>query len=286
MHQSVLLQEAVDALSVRPGGRYLDVTAGGGGHSREILARGGTLVSADRDPEVVSRLSKEWSHISQVQVLESRFSELLEKIKNELPFDGVLADLGFSSLQMDEPTRGLSFMKEGPLDMRLDPRLEWSAADYLRDLTTEELADCFYRYGEERGARRLARAIVKQREQQAFETTADLKNLAERVLRPFYSPRQKIHPATRSFQALRILVNREVDELKSLLVALPQLLAPQGRAVVISFHSLEDRMVKQCFVGLKQEGWKVLTKKPVIPSQKEIDQNPRSRSAKMRVIQK
>lgn len=291
-HTSVLLEESLQFLNVHPEGIYLDVTGGGGGHSEAILKKlgpQGKLVIADCDEPTVESLQKKFGQEKRCRVIRSRFSELEKELVAEgvLEIDGLIADLGVSSLELDDARRGLSFLREGPLDMRLDHRLEETAADYLGSLTEKELADCFYQFGEERHSRRIARAIVNDREVKPFVTTQDMAGLADRVLGSLYRrSRQKIHPATRIFQALRILVNREMDELESLLALIPRMVALKGRAVMISFHSLEDRMVKRSFLSLKQEGWNVLTKKPLVPTEDEMKENPRSRSAKLRAIER
>lgn len=316
MHTPVLLRESIDFLGIRADGIYLDVTAGGGGHSAEILKHlgpSGKLILSDCDPKALCQLKEKFGADQRVVVVHARFSELFETLENNYcvahhkvtfgsasveakivtPFreiqylgriSGLLADLGFSSAQLQDE-RGLSFSREAFLDMRLDPRLETTAADYLVDLSEKELADVFLSYGEERGSHLIARALVLERRASPIQTTNDLKRVAEKVLGRFYQ-RQKIHPATRIFQALRILVNREEEELKALLKIMPEILGSRGRAVIISFHSLEDRVVKKAFLQLKNQGWSLLTKKPVGPSKTEIESNPRSRSAKMRGIEK
>lgn len=297
-HTSVLLTESVSLLNVREDGFYLDVTGGGGGHSQAILEKlgaNGRLIVADCDEVTVDNLKEKFLGEKKCEVIRSRFSEIGEQLlkKKKQAVDGVIADLGVSSLELDDAERGLSFLRDGPLDMRLDHRLEVTAADILETSSEKELADIFYFFGEERFSRRMARAVVVDRTSKKFSTTMDLAELAERVLGSAYrrsrqsrQSRQKIHPATRIFQALRIAVNHEIAELESLLVLIPKIVAPQGRAVIISFHSLEDRLVKRSFLSLKAEGWNVLTKKPMVPSEEEIKENPRSRSAKLRGIER
>lgn len=290
MHVAVLLNETIELLRIRPGGIYLDATAGGGGHSGGILGElndNGCLVAADCDPQALKRVGEKFREDARVTLFQARFSELFEilKEKNLTPLDGVVADLGLSSLQLADPLLGIGFMNEGPLDMRMDPRLEKTAADLIEESTEKELADLIYRFGEERRSRRLARAIFRAQDAEAIRTTGQLRQIAERAIGKFYR-RGGIHPATRLFQALRIAVNREMEELDSLLESIPKMLKPGGRAAIISFHSLEDRKVKQKFVALKKEGWNLITKKPVVPSEEEVKNNPRSRSAKLRVIEK
>lgn len=289
MHIPVLQRESIDLLGIQGDGIYLDVTAGGGGHSAEILKQlglKGKLILGDCDPKAVLKLKKKFGGDQRVVVIHGRFSELFEILGSGYSgrIHGLIADLGFSSAQLEDE-RGLSFSREAPLDMRFDPRLETTAADYLADLNEKELSDVFFKYGEERGSRLMARAIMAKRRENPIQTTSDLKSAAEKVLGRFYR-RQRIHPATRIFQALRILVNREEEELNALLKIMPEFLFEKGRAVMISFHSLEDRVVKRSFLQLKNMGWNLLTKKPVVPSRKEIELNPRSRSAKMRGIEK
>ncbi len=289
MHVTVLRQEVVDFLHIQKEGFYLDATAGEGGHAEEILKRLGSLgrlMLSDCDPAAYTNLQKKFGNDSRCQVVRKRFSELFDiTTKNQGCFQGIVADLGFSSVQLNDPQRGLSFQADGPLDMRLDSRRSATAADLLDEMDEKDLADLFWRFGEERGSRRIAREIVRRRNEAPLETTAELAGLAVQVLGPLYR-RQKIHPATRIFQALRIAVNHELEELHALLKLLPVLLAPGGRAVLISFHSLEDRIVKNEFKRLKGEGWQIITKKPVVPADEEIKGNPRSRSAKLRVIEK
>lgn len=290
MHHSVLTNEAVEFLNINPHGTYLDATFGGGGHAGSILKKlslKGKLLLADCNAAAISRAGNVFAGNPQCLIYRARFSEIATLFKKENlgPVDGVLADLGISSFQLDEEELGLTFQKRQPLDMRLDDRLDSTAADLVNGLPEEELANIFYEYGEERYSRRLARAIVFTRREKKFSQTDDLCQLILRVLGPVYR-QQKIHPATRVFQALRIAVNEELKELEGLLDLLPVLLAPGGRAVILSFHSLEDRRVKQKFRELARQDWKIVTKKPVVPTPAEVAVNRRSRSVKMRVIEK
>lgn len=287
-HTPVLPREVLEFLQVNPRGRYLDATGGLGGHSEEILKKlgpEGRLIVTDCDLQAVTRLKEKFKDEPRCLVFLARFSELFEKLNKLLPFDGVLADLGISSYQLGDASRGIGFNQEGPLDMRLDSRLSQTAFDILHRFSQHELEGIFKTYGEERHARLFSRILVEQRRKSPIRTTTELKLLAERVLRPFYK-KQKIHPATRIFQALRIAVNDELNELDILLKNLPVLLNKSGVAVVISFHSLEDREVKIFFKSLSQQGWKLLTKKPVVSCDEEVNFNPRSRSAKLRGIRK
>lgn len=282
-HSSVLLREAIDALEIRDAW-YLDCTIGDGGHSIEIIRRGGKVVGIDADPQALKRVQKRFRDEGigedKFKLSLGNFRDIKNLIKTETKFAGVLFDLGVSSLQLETPERGFSFMKEGPLDMRMDPGLQVQAKDLLQVLTRKELYGLFKSLGEEKYSWALADALVGARE---ITTTTELARFVERVV----GRRGKIHPATKVFQALRIAVN---DELGALSEALPQALEvtnKNGRIVVVSFHSLEDRVVKNFFKSWKSEGMgQVLTKKPMVPSKDEINANPKSRSAKMRIFQK
>ena len=292
-HVPVLLKEAIDFLAVRRGGTYIDATVGLGGHSLEIAKRLGApghLIGLDKDPAAlgiarkrltsvgVSPANRDWPEIT---LLHASFAEIGRRFPSAVA-DGILADLGVSSLQFNDPARGFSFQAEGPLDMRMDPQAELTAEQVVNHLDERELADVIYEFGEERRSRRIARAIVRSR---PIRTTAQLAEIVSAAARPMKHGR--IHPATRTFQALRIFVNRELDGLRKLLEAAPQLLKPGGRLVVISFHSLEDRIVKDAMrEGAKLGQYKLLTKKPVTPSEEEIDRNARARSAKLRAAER
>jgi 16S rRNA (cytosine1402-N4)-methyltransferase len=290
-HVPVMVAEVVAALAPRPGGRYIDATVGGGGHALAVLqaARpGGRLLGIDADPAALvataDRLAE--AGLREHAVLcHGSFADLAV-IAGETGFinvDGILFDLGVSSYQLDTPERGFSFAADGPLDMRLDPTQGSTAADLVNTLSERELADVIFQYGEEHAARRIARAIVERRRTQPFQRTADLAAVIARVVG---GRRGRIHPATRTFQALRIAVNRELDRLAAALPQAVHLLAPGGRLVVISFHSLEDRIVKQ-FMRAEAEGATprlvINTKKPVVATDDEVATNPRARSAKLRV---
>jgi 16S rRNA (cytosine1402-N4)-methyltransferase len=215
--------------------------------------------------------------------MHTSFSEAGERIA-PASLDGMLADLGVSSLQLDDAARGFSFQAEGPLDMRMNPMSGETAEQVVNHLDERELADVIYEFGEERRSRRIARAIVRSR---PIRSTAHLAEVISAAARPMNQAERRIHPATRTFQALRIFVNRELDDLRDLLNAAPQLLKPGGRVVIISFHSLEDRIVKDSLrEGMKQGHYRLLTKKPVTATEEEIDRNPRSRSAKLRAAEK
>ena len=291
-HVSVLLKEAIDFLAIRRGGSYIDATVGLGGHSLEIARRlgpQGHLIGFDKDPQALElarkRLSEIGGDIPKVTLLHSSYADVAQHVA-PAGADGLLADLGVSSLQFGEAARGFSFQAEGPLDMRMDPREERTADQVVNRMREEDLANVIYEFGEERRSRRIARAIVRAR---PIRTTAHLAQVLSAALRPMkqHGARDKIHPATRTFQAIRIWVNRELDDLKAMLDAAPKVLKPGGRLVVISFHSLEDRIVKDALRdGAKAGIYRVLTKKPVVATEEEIDRNPRSRSAKLRAAER
>jgi 16S rRNA (cytosine1402-N4)-methyltransferase len=291
-HVSVLLKEAIDFLAIRRGGTYVDATLGAGGHSYEIARRlgpEGHLIGVDKDPHALevarqrlenppAALKQDWPRIT---LLHTGFGEL-RKLLPPNSVDGLLADLGLSSLQLNDAARGFSFQAEGPLDMRMDPQAERTADQVVNHMDEKELAHVIYEFGEERRSRRIARAIVRAR---PITTTAHLVKVISAALRPM--KHERIHPATRTFQALRIFVNRELDELIALMQSAPQLLATGGRLVVISFHSLEDRVMKDALrAGASTGVYRVLTKKPVTAQPEEIERNPRSRSAKLRAGEK
>ena len=301
-HVPVLLKEAIDFLNVRRGGTYIDATVGLGGHSYEIAKRLGApghLIGLDKDPAAlqiaerklaqlkldrsagVSPASADWPKVT---LMQSSFAEVGERFGKNFA-DGLLADIGVSSLQLQDAARGFSFQADGPLDMRMDPRSERTAEQVVNHLDERELADVIYEFGEERRSRRIARAIVRSR---PIRSTAHLADVISAAARPMNSEQRRIHPATRTFQALRIFVNRELDDLTALMNAVPRILKPGGRVVVISFHSLEDRIVKDAFreAGNEDKYFRVLTKKPVTASEEEQDGNPRARSAKMRAAEK
>ncbi len=295
LHVPVLVKEAIDFLNVRRGGTYIDATVGLGGHSYEIAKRLGApghLIGLDKDPgalerakSVLGRLSlvvgqSDWPRIT---LRHQSFGEI-ENDQRPGTIDGLLADIGVSSLQLSDAARGFSFQADGPLDMRMDPRSERTAEQVVNHLDERELADVIYEFGEERRSRRIARAIVRSR---PIRSTAHLADVISAAARPMNSEQRRIHPATRTFQALRIFVNRELDDLRALVNAAPRILKPGGRVVVISFHSLEDRIVKDAFREAAKQGYfSLLTKKPVTATVEESDRNPRARSAKLRAAEK
>ncbi|MEH2000258.1 MAG: 16S rRNA (cytosine(1402)-N(4))-methyltransferase RsmH [Nostoc sp.] len=279
-HIPVLGREVIEGLTVRPGGHYLDVTVGGGGHSRLILEAGldVRLTAIDQDEDALAAAQKnlaEYGH--SIQFIHSNFADY-EFTPNT--FDGILADLGVSSYHLDQAERGFSFRQSANLDMRMDRGRSLTAADVINNWDEADLADIFFKYGEERLSRRIARRIVERR---PLHTTVELAEAIASSVPPKYRY-GRIHPATRVFQALRIVVNDELKSLETFLDKAPNALVPGGRIAIISFHSLEDRPVKH---GLRNSPLlKVLTKKPIIALEEEIANNPRSRSAKLRIAQK
>jgi 16S rRNA (cytosine1402-N4)-methyltransferase len=292
-HVPVLLKEAIDFLNVRRGGTYIDATVGLGGHSYEIAKRLGApghLIGLDKDPKALEiagvRLrasgfaEADWPKVT---LLHRSFAEIASG-QRPATIDGILADIGMSSLQLNDAARGFSFQADGPLDMRMDPRSERTAEQVVNHLDERELADVIYEFGEERRSRRIARAICRSR---PIRSTAHLADVISAAARPMNSEPRRIHPATRTFQALRIFVNRELDDLRALVNAAPRILKPEGRVVVISFHSLEDRIVKDAFrESVKQGYFSLLTKKPLTATEEESDRNPRARSAKLRAAER
>jgi len=287
-HVAVLPAEVLHFLAPAPGETIVDATVGAGGHARLIAERlgpTGRLIGLDRD-ETMLDLARPRLADSNVELLHANFDRLRD-VLDELRIaavDGVLADLGFCSDQMDAPERGLSFSQPGPLDMRLDPTRGEPASALLRRLNERDRADLIYQYGEERFSRRIARRIVEARRTRPLETTDELADLVRRCVPRPRGKRHAIDPATRTFQALRIAVNDELGALERLLKQLPHCLKPGGRAVVISFHSLEDRLVKTAFRN--RAAWEVLTRKPVQASDEEVQANPRARSAKLRAARR
>jgi 16S rRNA (cytosine1402-N4)-methyltransferase len=291
-HVPVLFKEAIRYLNVRPGGTYCDATLGLAGHSTAIarqIGPLGTLIAFDRDPEAMALARERLDALREtlgpamprVVLHDVAFSEAAHLIGPE-SLDGLLADFGVSSMQFDEAHRGFSFQAEGPLDMRMNPRQGVTAEQVVNQISEKELADLIYEFGEERRSRRIARAIVRAR---PVTTTAQLARVVAAAAPAMKS--ERIHPATRTFQALRIYVNAELDEIRALLEAAPRLLKQGGRLVAISFHSLEDRLVKDALrEGARQGIYEVLTRKPVTAEAEETDRNPRARSAKLRAAER
>lgn len=285
-HVSVLPAEVLALLAPSPGQVFVDATVGAGGHARllaERLAPGGRLIGLDCDAAMLELARPRLAGLP-ITLAQAPFSRLRDVLDEQgiAAVDGVLADVGVCSDQLDDPQRGLSFMQPGPLDMRLDPTTGEPASALLRRLSERDLADLIWRYGEERFSRRIARRIVEVRRRAPLETTEELAELVRRCVPRPSGRRHKlpIDPATRVFQALRIAVNDELGELEKLLKILPACVRPGGRAAVISFHSLEDRLVKTAFRD--RSLWETLTRKPVQAGEEEVRNNPRSRSAKLR----
>ena len=301
-HRSVLYKEIIHALQPRNGGRYVDGTLGAGGHARGILeacAPDGRLLGLDVDPQALAIARKTLApYEHRIHLAQASYTSLSEQLA-DLGWDmvdGIVLDLGASSMQFDMPERGFSFLRDAPLDMRFGPHLEQTAADLVNKLSERELADLLYNYGEERDSRKIARAIVKAR---PLHTTRELVAAIESV-----SPRRgdRLHPATRTFQALRIAVNEELASIEAVLPQVMAALRPGGRVAVISFHSLEDRIVKdffreqsrdrinppyeQIYEVERKATLKEVNRKPITPSDEEIKENPRARSAKLRIAEK
>ena len=293
-HRPVLLDEVIRALSLDRSGTLLDCTVGLGGHAEAWLRAAppsAGLIGIDVDPDNLRRARTRLQAFGpRVRLFQANFSEVRQVLEaaNIQAVDAVLADLGVASTQLDDPARGLSFQAEGPLDMRMDPELRQTAADLVNAMGERELADLIYRYGEERYSRRIARRIVEARREGRIETTTHLASLvAGAIPAPARHSRRGAHPATRTFQALRIAVNDELGSLERLLKILPSILAVGGKAAIISFHSLEDRLVKQAFADWVAGGHaSFVTKKPILPTAEETAANPRSRSAKLRAVQR
>lgn len=284
-HKSVLLQEILEGLTVQPGERYIDCTLGGGGHTKAILEKGGIVLGIDRDSDAISYVRE---HVSDTNlfVTQGNFADLTQ-IAQTFKFDhvaGILLDLGISSHQVDIGERGFSFHQDAPLDMRMDTALAVSAKDLINGLHKGELIELFTKYGEEYLAKRIADEIVTARSKKPIETTLELAHI---VTRCYPKGDHKTHPATKVFQALRIAVNDELYALESVLPQAVALLKPHGRLAVISFHSLEDRIIKRTFGEFEQKGLgTILTKKPIEPTRAEQEENRRSRSSKLRIFEK
>jgi 16S rRNA (cytosine1402-N4)-methyltransferase len=288
IHQPVLLAETFEFLQVRPDGNYIDATVGNGGHAEEILRvlETGKLLGIDRDPRACARSAEKLrQHGEKFMVMHGNFADidLLHAQSGLPPVDGMIADLGLSSVQLGDAERGFSFNLSGPLDMRMDPQAGVTAETLVNKLREEELADLIYRFGEERHSRRLARAIMKAR---PIRTTTELAQVVTRAI-PSRVGLHHIHPATRTFMALRIAVNEELQNLESFLAKALGVLAARGRLVILSFHSLEDRLVKRAFQAWRKDGrGRILTPKVVRANAVELRANPRARSAKLRAAEK
>lgn len=291
-HQPVMIQEVLDALNPRPGATIVDGTVGTGGHSAMILPRllpSGTLIAIDRDEAALrtarTRLADFTPNASFTHENYGHLDVVLQQLGLS-QVDGVLLDLGMSSVQVDDASRGFSFSKEGPLDMRMDLQQDLTAHTLVNRLSLGELTTMLATLGEERFARRIARHLVEARRAHPITTTVQLAHLVTQAV-PGKARYGRLHPATRTFQALRMTVNDELRALETFLAGLGHVLRPGGRAVILTFHSLEDRLVKRAFVQRMREGtWTLLTKKPLRPTPAEVSQNPRARSAKLRAIER
>jgi 16S rRNA (cytosine1402-N4)-methyltransferase len=285
-HTTVMREEVVRAIAPRAGGLYIDATLGAAGHTVALLEAEprARILGLDRDPTAIAAAEERLGPVAdRVILVRSPFSNVREQLNSlRLPHaDGVVADLGVSSPQLDDPDRGMSFRREGPIDMRMDPDADETALDLLARLSDDELANVIYEYGGERRSRRIARSIKKALLAGELRSTLDLRRAIVRAVGPVRVG--GVDPATRTFQALRIAVNRELEELERLLQALPDVVADGGVAAILSFHSLEDRLVKRAF---SSPTWAPLTKKPIVPSEEECAQNARARSAKLRAARR
>lgn len=305
IHASVLLEEVVEQLAPVDGGVYLDCTCGLGGHTEAILEASGPsgrMLAIDRDPDAIELAKGRLARFGdRVEIVEGNFSDVqvYAEATDSVPLDGVIADLGVSSMQLDDASRGFSFMRDGPLDMRMGPKVGMTAAEMLEEFDVRSLIKILRDFGEVNRPRQVAEAILQARDEGALETTHDLARVVEKAIGGRKTT--PIHPATRAFQAIRIAVNRELEEIEKLLGVLAGLVRPGGRVAVISFHSLEDRIVKHAFTDpppvvqplsfpVEPERvrgpWQALTKKPIVPSKREVNDNPRARSAKLRIAER
>ena len=299
MHEPVLLAEAIELLNIRPDGVYVDCTYGRGGHTQEILQRlgsDGRLLALDRDPAAIES-GREFLNDARLELVHERFSSvgrLVDARQLREQVDGILMDLGVSSPQLDDAERGFSFRSAGPLDMRMDPSAGVSAAQWLAGASEKELRECFWELGEERFARRIARKIIEVRKRDPIVTTLELAAVIKQAVP---AGKSRIDPATRTFQAIRLRVNSELEELRSGLQQATESIAVGGRIVVIAFHSLEDRIVKRYFREMcrvqdaympnsRETKFRLETRKPVRPREAEIQRNPRARSARLRVLER
>jgi 16S rRNA (cytosine1402-N4)-methyltransferase len=300
-HVPVLLDETVSVLEPAEGKLILDGTVGGGGHALALLVRGASIIACDQDPDALAAAAKRLDRYKdRMRWIESNFADLADRLRelNIAELDGILLDLGVSSHQLDTASRGFSFQLNGPLDMRMNPHAGRTAADIVNTAPEAELADIFHTFGEERAAKRIAARLIKERARSPIRTTQSLATIVESVV-PRRGPK---HPATRVFQALRIAVNNELEVLKDALQTLSGFLRIGGRMAIITFHSLEDRIVKSYFREVTQEwidrpewpaprknpawNFRLIKNRPIEPSREEIDRNPRARSAKLRVIER
>lgn len=305
-HNSVLLEETIESLNIKPNGIYVDGTLGGGGHALEIckrLNKEGRLIGIDQDINAIKAAQERLKEYSNVTIVRNNYSQIREVLKNLNidAVDGILLDIGVSSHQLDNPERGFSYMSDAPLDMRMDQSSNFSARDLINDYSEEELLRVIRDYGEERYAKNIVRNIIKARTEKPIETTGELIELIKKSV-PIKAQIQKGHPAKKTFQAIRIEVNKELDVLDTTIDSMINLLTSKGRLSIITFHSLEDRIVKNrfrnnenpcicpsdfpiCACGNQPTG-RVITRKPIIPSESEIVENKRSKSSKLRVFER
>lgn len=286
-HKSVLLQQTIDFLNPKRGDRFIDATAGGGGHTQELLGRGAKVLSIDRDEEAILEVREKQKDDQNLTLVQGNFSQIgqIARANGFENVDGILFDLGVSSHQLDTAKRGFSFQKEGPLDMRMDPGLNLTAGDIVNRFQKRRIYEIFKTYGQEKFSRAISKAILGARQIKPIETTTELAQIIkDAVPRGVGKRKSKVHPATKVFQALRIVVNSELLNLEEALPQTQELLKIGGRLVVISFHSLEDEIVKRFFKT--NVNFKSLTKKPIGPEESEIQKNPRARSAKLRAAER
>ena len=304
IHEPVLLEESLTNLIDNYSGNYLDVTAGFGGHSSgilDIISHEGRLISSDRDQDSINYLNNRFSENPNINIIKSNFSQICQALKKEnieFKFDGIIADLGMSSFQLDNSERGFSFMRNGKLDMRMDQQQNLIAKDWINTATENEIANVIWRFGEESSSRKIAKEIVKKRKKKLIETTEELAEIITDVKKNT-AYKNKKHPATKTFQGIRIFINNELEELKLFLDNSLELLNPKGRLCIISFHSLEDRIVKRFFrdnsridpnlaklPNMQDTSMLKVIAKKIKPTESEIIHNPRARSAVLRVAER
>lgn len=295
LHIPVMVAESIEWLNLQIGDAVLDLTFGLGGHTRAFLTKigdAGRVVGLDRDERALEISKGYFTNEPRVRLCKARFSQIMEVAGSEAEFLGarrraIFMDLGVSSMQLDDASRGFSFQNDGKLDLRMSPDEKTpTAAEIVNSRSEEDLADMIYQFGEERASRRVARAIVEARRRSKITTTLQLAEIVRKAVPFSKADAGRIHPATRTFQALRIVVNREMEELEAALDAALELLTPGGRLAVLSYHSIEDRIVKLKFKEAEEGDYCILTKKPVPPGDAEVNENPRSRSAKLRAIER